>query len=343
MTRVLLAGDHFILNGMMRDALAGEVREGRLDMAEVLLPWPVEPFGPVAEVREASGTEDAMIEALRGARICLTQMAPVTERVLAASPSLRLVCVGRGGPVNVNLRAAQARGVTVTYAPGRNATATAEHTVALILAAVRAVPARDREVRAGLWRSDHYSYDEVGPELRGATVGLVGFGAIGRGVARILGGGFGARVLVYDPYAPDEALTGLAERAPSLSDLLDRSLVVSLHARLTPETEGLLSRERVFAMRPGAVLVNAARGALLDYGAVVDALREGHLRAAAFDVFAAEPLPADSPLRGLDNVVMTPHLAGASQETAANAIEMMVAEVVRHLAGLPPRYRAMPP
>jgi D-3-phosphoglycerate dehydrogenase len=341
MTRVLLAGDHFVLNELIRDALGREVGLARVDVSELVLPWPVEPFGPVAEVSEASGTEEQMVEALRGAEVCLTQMGAVTERVLAASPELRLVCVGRGGPVNVNLEAASRAGVAVCFTPGRNATATAEHTVALILSAIRSIPQRDAELRGGQWRSDYYRYDEVGPELAGSTVGLVGCGAIGLRVARILRG-FGANPVVYDPYADEAVLTGVVERVDTLDELLARSAVVTLHARLTAETERLLGREELEVMRPGSILVNAARGALVDYDAVCDALESGHLRVAAFDVFDAEPLPPGSRLLRLKNVIMTPHLAGASKETAGNAAAMMAVEVGRYLAGRPPLHLANP-
>ena len=129
MTRVLAVGDHFVLNRLLIDALHREVPDG-LDVTELTLPWPIEPFGRIAEVNEASGSEDAMIDALRGVETCVTHMAPLTEKVLAASSDLRLFCVSRGGPVNTNLAAATEHGVAVTFAPGRNATATAEHTLA---------------------------------------------------------------------------------------------------------------------------------------------------------------------------------------------------------------------
>lgn len=333
MTRILLAGDHFIRNDLLRAALRDEV-DAELDLRELVLPWPVEPFGSVAEVDEASGSEDDLIAALADVEVCMTQMAPITSRVLAEAPSLQLVCVGRGGPVNVNVPAAAEAGVSVTFAPGRNATATAEHTVALMLAAMRSIPQRDAELRDGQWRSDYYQYDEVGPELQGSTVGIVGFGAIGQRVAAIVRG-FGADVVVFDPFADDATLEGVASRASTLDELLARSLVVTLHARATPETRGLIGAEQVRAMRPGSIVVNAARGSLVDYDAVCSALQDGHLGAAAFDVFPAEPLPADSPLFATPNVVMTPHLAGASKETAHNAAAMMAAEVRRHLVGEP--------
>jgi D-3-phosphoglycerate dehydrogenase len=334
-TRVLAAGDHFVQNRLFSKALEGV---GDLEISELTLPWPVEPFGPVAEVREASGGEEELIEALRGVEICLTQMAPLTERILAASPELRLFCVGRGGPVNANLEAATRHGVAVCYAPGRNATATAEHTMGMILAAIRRIPATHGELVSGVWRGDYYTYDSVGPELEGATVGLVGYGAIGRRVARMLAG-FGARVLVFDPYAE---LDGPAERVSSLEELLSRSLVVSLHARATPETAGMIGARQLAVMPRGSVLVNCARGSLVDYEAVCDALESGQLFAAAFDVFPEEPLPKDSRLLTAPNVVMTPHLAGASKETAGNAARIVAAEVGRYLRGEPLAHCANP-
>jgi D-3-phosphoglycerate dehydrogenase / 2-oxoglutarate reductase len=338
-TPTLLAGDHFVRNDLLRAALDREIGSDRLDLRELVLPWPVEPFGPVAEVDEASGTEEEMIAALDGVEVCLTQMGAITERVLATASGLRLVGVGRGGPVNVNLAAARAAGVAVCSTPGRNAVATAEHTVALVLSALRSVPRRDAELRAGQWRSDYYRYDEVGHELAGSTVGLVGYGAIGRRVAHILAG-FGARILVYDPYAGDATLADVAARVETLDELLARSLVVSVHARLTAETAGILGRDQVRSLPRGAIVVNAARGGLVDYDAVCDALEDGHLGAAAFDVFPEEPLPPDSRLRRLDNVVLTPHLAGASKQTASNAASMLAAEVRRYLAGEPPLHPA---
>ncbi|MGS2615485.1 2-hydroxyacid dehydrogenase [Micromonospora sp. LZ34] len=337
--RLLAAGDHFVLNRLLVDAVRAEVPDG-LDIRQLTLPWPVEPFGPVAEVHEASGTEDELIEALRGVRICVTQMAPITRKVLEAAPDLELVCVSRGGPVNVNLEAATERGVAVCSAPGRNAAATAEHTVAMILAAIRRIASTHQDLLHGTWRGDYYRYDSVGPELGGSRVGLVGFGAIGSRVARILHA-FGARVLVHDPYVTADQVNGIAELT-SLDDLLLRSHIVSLHARVTPETTGMIRAAQLAAMPAGSVIVNCARGALLDYDAVCDALDAGHLFGAAFDVFPEEPIPAGSRLLSTPNIVLTPHLAGASKETAANAARIVAGEVGRYLRGEPLRYCANP-
>ncbi|GAA3553137.1 2-hydroxyacid dehydrogenase [Nonomuraea rosea] len=332
-TRVLAAGDHFVQNRLLIDALRREV-PGEVDIRELTLPWPVEPFGRVGEVDEASDVEDALIEALRGVEVCVTQMAPLTQRVLDASPDLRLFCVSRGGPVNANLEAATRAGVAVTFAPGRNAVATAEHTLAMLLAATRRIPQTHADLAGGVWRGDYYKYDNVGPELDGNTVGLVGYGAIGRRVARMLEG-FGAEVLVHDPYVD---VPGRVE----LPELLSRAHFVSLHARATPETTGMIGTAEIAAMPRGSVLVNCARGALLDYDAVCDALDSGHLFGAAMDVFPEEPIPADSRLLRTPNLVMTPHLAGASKQTAMKAASIVAADVARYVRGEPLAHCANP-
>jgi D-3-phosphoglycerate dehydrogenase len=336
---VLMAGDHFVLNRLLVADLAAADPKGTWEVRELELPWPHEPFAAVAEVDEASGSEQQMIDALSGVRVCLTQMAPLTAAVLDACPDLELFAVSRGGPVNANLEAATAHGVAVTFAPGRNAVATAEYTVGLMLAAMRRIPQSHRGVAEGRWDSSLYAYEATGLELEGTTVGLVGAGAIGSRVARILRG-FGADVIVFDPYADPAALPGV--RLVDLDELLGTAGVVSLHARVTDETRGLLDADRIAAMRPGSVLVNCARGALVDHAALADALRGGHLFAAGLDVFDVEPLPADHPLRSAPNVVTTPHLAGASRAVAERASRIVAEEAVRWRRGEPPRHCANP-
>jgi D-3-phosphoglycerate dehydrogenase / 2-oxoglutarate reductase len=344
--RILAAGDHFVRNQLLIDAVRAELPDsvaGDVEFGELTLPWPVVPFGKIGEVDEASGDENELITALDGVEICLTQMAPLTAKVLDGAPSLRLFGVGRGGPVNANLPAATEHRVAVTFAPGRNAVATAEHTMALMLSAMRRIPAVHAELRGGAWRSDLYQYDQVGPELENAAVGLIGYGAIGSRVARMLSG-FGAHVLVHDPYLTPDALkdANVAAELVELDELLRRSRVVSLHARVTEETTGMIGREQIAALPNGAVLVNCARGALLDYDAVCDALESGHLFGAAFDVFPEEPIPAHSRLLRTPNIVMTPHLAGASKETAAKAAQILAGDVRRYLRGEPAAHCANP-
>lgn len=334
--KLLVVGDHFILPDLMRSSL-GDLAD-RFEIVEASTPFPLEPFRDIAEVREASGSEEQMIEVLKNVSICIAHHAPLTRRVIENAPDLKLFIVCRGGPVNVNLAAATEHGIVVAYTPARNAAATAEHTVAMILSAIRAIPSTDAALRGGHWKGD-YTWETAGFELETATVGLIGYGAIGHIVARILKG-FGATVLVYDPYAKISS-EGLIQQV-ELNELLERSNVVSLHARETPESRGILGAEQFARMQRGSVVVNCARGSLMDYDAVADALRTGHLFAAAADVFVAEPLPPDSPLLQLPNFILTPHIAGGTRQAAVKATRIAAEELRQYLEGGLLRYCANP-
>jgi D-3-phosphoglycerate dehydrogenase len=340
--RILAAGDEFVSEHLLADAVR-EAAGGRhgLEFATLHAPWPVEPFGPVGTVDEASGTEDDVIAALGGSEVAVTQMAPFTGRVLKEARALKLISVCRGGPVNVDIPAATEAGVAVSFAPGRNAAAAAEFAVGLMLAALRRIPSADAELKTGTWRGDYYSYPNAGLELDGATCGLVGYGAIGSIVARVLRA-FGATVLVADPYTDPAKAETDGVRLVELDELMRSSSVVSLHARLTPETRHLLDAEKLALLPPGAVLVNSARGGLLDYAPLPGLLRSGALGALALDVYDVEPPPADWPLHGAPNVIITPHLAGATRQTAHRAAAIVAADVARYLRGERPAHLANP-
>ena len=329
-TRVLVAGDHFILPSIFADAIRAEVNTA-IEFREYQSPWPGVPFGDIGEVTEACGSEDELIQALQGASIYVTNHAPLTKKILAGAPDLKLAVIARGGPTNANVKAATQHGVLVCNAPGRNATATAEHTMSLILAVLRRIPEAHAALARGEWRGDYYEYDKSGLELENSTAGLIGYGAIGTRVARMLRG-FGCHVLVYDPYA--KTLGDLAQNV-ELDELLSRSHIVSLHARATPETKGMIGAKQLAAMPAGSVLINCARGTLVDYNAVCDALDSGHLWGAGFDVFPEEPIPAHSRLLTTPHIVMTPHIAGASKQTAEKAARIAAGEVRRFLQGEP--------
>jgi len=329
--KILVAGDRHILSRLLVEALEEELGED-LDMATLDFDWPMESHVDVAEVREAAGSEDEVIEAGEGAEVIVTQLAPITRKVLSALEDLKLVIVTRGGPVNVNVEAATENGVIVANAPGRNAPAAAEYALGLMLAAMKRIPEAHASLKGGEWRGEFYAYEENGVELDGATVGLVGFGAIGSRVARVLDA-FGATVLVYDPFVDDSKVEEVGGRKAELDELLQRSKVVSLHARLTEETRGMIGAEQVTRMPEGSVLVNTARGGLLDYGALCDALESGHLGAAALDVYDEEPPPEGSRLFTAPNLVLSPHIAGATRETAHRAASIAAAEVGRYARG----------
>jgi D-3-phosphoglycerate dehydrogenase / 2-oxoglutarate reductase len=336
----LVASDQFVLNRLLLDALQAEVGN-RLTTVEMELNWPTEPFGPVAEVHEAAGTEEMLLRLIPGVEIAVTEMAPFTKRVIAAADALRLIVVCRGGPVNVNFAAATERGIPVCYTPARNAAATAEYTIGLLLAAMRRLAEGHKDLVGGVWRGDFYAYTEAGTELEGKTVGLVGFGAVGRRVAHVLRA-FEAEVIVADPYVDPADVAAVGATAVAFGDLLPRAEVLSLHARLTPETRHLIGRDEIARLPHGAVLVNAARGGLLDQDALCDALDSGKLRAAALDVYDPEPPPPGSRIFKTPNLVLSPHLAGASRETAERAAVIAADEVGRYLRHEPLRFVANP-
>jgi D-3-phosphoglycerate dehydrogenase len=259
-----------------------------------------------------------------------------TDGVLAACPRLRLISIWGTGTDNVDLAACRARGVAVTNTPGVNAHAVAEHTLALVLAVTRRIPAMDREVRAGEWPRG------LLVQLEGRTLGLVGLGAIGSRVAG-LARAFGARLLATT-HGPDNGrAAALGARHVPIETLLHESDIVSLHLRLSEETRGYLGRERLGLMKPTAFLVNTARGGLVDKAALVDALRENRIAGAALDVFHEEPIPAGDPLLGAPNVVLTPHNAGMTREVIDGGLLRAVENVELFLRGAPRDVVVAPP
>jgi len=258
----------------------------------------------------------------------------VDAALLAARPQLHFVANFGVGYDNVDVQAATARGVAVTNTPGVLSEAVADHCVALVLAAARRVVEGDRLIRDGGWTG--FSTDLLlGTDLAGATVGLVGLGRIGAAVARRLVLGFGMRGLYAGRSRRPELERELGVERTELPELLARADVVTLHLPLTAQTRGLIGAPELAAMREGAVLVNVARGPIVDEPALVAALREGRIRA-GLDVFDDEPLPAGHPLTRLDTAVLTPHIASAGRRSRAAMAALAVENLLAMLAGRRP-------
>jgi D-3-phosphoglycerate dehydrogenase len=287
-------------------------------------------------LKEYLGKPEEIVRFIADAEILVTQLAPLSRSMLADLPSLKLVAVSRGGPVNIDMKAARDAGVRVVNTPGRNASAVAEFTIGAILAETRLIRVGHEALRKGEWRGDLYRADRTGRELSEMTVGVVGYGNIGTKVVRLLRA-FGTKVLVHDPYvqlSAEDRNAGVEH--VSLDELLKRSDVVTLHPRVTDETKNMMNAETFAQMKPGAIFVNTARGPLCDYDALYENLVNGHLASAMLETFAVEPVPEDWPLLELPNVTLTPHIAGASVRTVTYAAEMAAEEVRRYIAGLPP-------
>jgi D-3-phosphoglycerate dehydrogenase / 2-oxoglutarate reductase len=262
----------------------------------------------------------------------------VTDEVLDAGAGLRLVCCARGGPVNVDVAAATARGIPVATTPGKNADAVADLTVAFVVMLARRLPEVIRHVEGG-GEFAHDNYEGArwfGHDLAGQVLGLVGYGQVGSRVAR-RAASFGMRVVVYDPFVEPGEITGDGVEPVDLETLLATSDVVSLHARATAENAGLIGEAAIERMKRGALLVNTARGSLVDETAVLAGLRSGQLGGLAVDVISPSPATGRHPLLEHPNVIVTTHIGGATYETLRHGGEMAAAEILRFLVGEPLR------
>lgn len=248
--------------------------------------------------------------------------------VLAAATRLKVVGRAGAGVDNIDIEAASLRGVMVMNTPGANTIATAEHTITLMLALCRHVPQADASLRAGQWERSRF----MGVQLYQKVLGIVGLGRVGQQVAR-RAQAFEMTVLAYDPYISGEVARELKVELVSLDDLLARADFISLNAALTSESRGLIGAASIVKMKPGVRIINCARGALVDESALYDALVSGQVAGAALDVFSEEPLPADSKLRTLDNVVLTPHLAASTIEAQRDVGTKIVEQVLGALRG----------
>lgn len=286
------------------------------------------------KLSEYLGSPRTLAAAMDGVEVLAVQGAPVTEEVIAASNDLRLVGCARGGPVNIDVDALSSRGVILVNTPGKNSEAVADLTLAFLVMIARGLPKAIRFLRDGNQLKDNWEGARfMGADLRGHVLGLVGYGEVGQRVAS-RARAFGMSVIVYDPFVAVED----AEQVATLEELLGRADFVSLHARATDANRGLIGAAALAAMKPGAFLVNTARESLVDQDALDAALASGRLGGAALDVFEPAAPGRPSPLLRHENVVLTPHLGGATRETLQQGADMLAAEIARYAADEPLRH-----
>jgi phosphoglycerate dehydrogenase-like enzyme len=272
------------------------------------------------------GADTPFHEKIQNAQILWHVLQPVTAEIIQCAPNLKLIQKLGVGVNTIDLEAAKARNIAVCNMPGTNSQAVAEMTLLLMLGALRRSSVLDRACRNGAWYLDAETKDALG-EIGGRTVGFVGFGAIPGILAPILQV-MGARV-IYHARKPKTVPYEFA----SLEALLEQSDIVTLHVPATPETHHLINRSRLALMKPSAILVNTARGELVDEGALNGALKNGHLRAAGLDVFGQEPVSPQNPLLSLDNVVVTPHVAWLTNETLSRCVDVAVRNSLAFMRG----------
>ena len=298
-------------------------------IADKLAESTVAALGDQVEVRWVDGpNREKLLTAVPEADALLVRSATTVDAdVLNSGANLKIVARAGVGLDNVDVDAATARGILVVNAPTSNIHSAAEHAVALLLAAARQIPAADASLREHDWRRSAFS----GTEIFGKTVGVVGLGRIGQLVAQRLAA-FGTRVVAYDPYVSPARAAQLGIELLTLDELLSRADFISVHLPKTPETAGLIDKEALAKTKPGVIIVNAARGGLIDEAALAEAITSGHVRGAGVDVFTTEPC-TDSPLFDLPQVVVTPHLGASTSEAQDRAGTDVAGSVKLALAG----------
>lgn len=328
---IVIAGDRFIPGSLFAEEIAARLPTAGVTVAD----WD----GEKAAQHEAQQRMEVhgaaavpappeLLAAVAEAEVLCVHFAPVGPDLLAAAPKLRLVAVARTGLENVDLDLASTRGIGVAPVFGRNASAVAELQIGLILAEARDIARADASVKNGGWRKE---FPGRRVELAGSTVGMIGFGHVGRHFARKLSG-FGCTLLAYDPYAPDEALAESGvRRASTMDDLLPGADFVVVQARHSAETDRFIGARELALLKPGAYFINVARSRVVDTEALHTALATGRIAGAGLDVFDDEPLAADSPWRSLDNVTLTTHFGGDTEQTNRTSAAL-VAEAVAEFA-----------
>ena len=290
-------------------------------------------------IKEAYGDPEYIKCSIKGADIILSGFTPMTASVMNSNPKLKVIGIARGGPVNVDLKAATERKILVIGTVGRNAESVADQTLGFILTESRNIARHSMALKTGKYFEEA---DKIGrgnylnrfefSELLGKTLGLIGYGEVGRRVSK-RAHSFGMRIIVYDPYVSEEAFRAEGCEKVELMELLQKSDFVSIHAKLTPETTHLINAERLAFMKPTSVLVNTARGEIIDEKALYQALKKRRIASAALDVFEDDPVQANNLLLQLENVTATPHTAGRSPEVERRGYQQVAEATARYLRG----------
>ena len=278
---------------------------------------------PEAQIAEAARDVDALI---------VRSGTHVTAPVIEASRQLKVIARAGVGVDNIDVAAATRRGILVVNCPTANTIAAAEHTIGLLLAAARKIPQASAALKAGVWDRQRF----MGRQISGKTLGIVGLGNVGSQVAH-RARALGMDVIAYDPYAPPEFAASVNAQLGSLDEVLRQADFATIHAALTEETRGLIGAEQLQVMKPEAIVINCARGGIVDEQALREALESGEIAGAALDVFAGGSKP-DPRLIALDNVIATPHLGASTAEAQINVAGDAARQVVEILQGQPPRW-----
>jgi D-3-phosphoglycerate dehydrogenase len=332
--KILAVGDSYMPPRYFQQAFASLEADHKVEYFQV----EDKPFAPTSpselRIKEYQGVPSELRGHMAGVEALVVQGAPVTDEVLEAGSQLRIVGCARGGPVNIDVEAVNARGLPLVNTPGKNAQAVADQTLAFLIMLARGLPRAQRFLEEGHQLKDNWEGAKfIGSDLRRHTLGLVGFGLIGHQVAR-RALPFGMNIVAYDPYMDIDPADGVRQ-VESLDELLSESDFVSLHARVTKDNVNMFDTATFAKMKPGSYFVNTARENLVDEDALDAALESGHLGGAALDIVRQSTEGGRHRLLRHRNVVMTPHVGGATHETLLQGAEMIADELHRFAAGKP--------
>jgi D-3-phosphoglycerate dehydrogenase len=356
---VVIAGDEYmepvLIEGLIKEGLGSDLH-GRFQFRGIKFPYPVDtiplqddtviPSGmswtDFTETYKGDGAEEfyGNIHALEGelgtAEVLVVHGAAVTGTVLREALNLKLIGVLRGGPKNIDIKTARSLGIRLVNTPGKTSRGVAESTIGGILSLTRNIARSNRELQGGgIWSPAYYRYRECGIELEGKVLGIIGFGHIAEKIAKMLGGFDLGSLLVYDPFRGPEEIRATGAGPATLLEILQKSDIISLHARLTESSRGIIGKKEFEAMGKKPIIVNTARGGLIDYPELIRALETGRVGGAVLDVFGDEPFGFYKELLKMKNVVCTPHIAGGSRETVHRAARMIAEELCRYALGEP--------
>ncbi len=291
----------------------------------------VEKQGPEIEV-----VPDVVLKHGKGASLVAGLFVPVSSKLMDAMPDLKIIGVARAGLENVNVQEATKRGILVFNIEGRNAQAVSDFSVGLMLCEARNMARAHYAIKNGEWRKKFVNSEWV-PELKEKNIGLIGFGYIGRLVAKKLSG-FDVNLMVYDPYVNEADVKAFGGRLVDKDTLFKEADFVSLHARMSEATKGIVGERELSLMKPTAYLINTARAGLINEAALIKALKEKKIAGAGLDVFNDEPLKADSEFLNLDNVTLTTHIAGTTREALTRSPDLLMEDIKKLLVGEKPRF-----
>lgn len=357
-TTIMIAGDRYMKPSVIKRLIEEQLSERvlqRVTFRCLEFPFPDEPIQlhdhtvipsgmswsdfdvqvSDGDIAEYYGDREALTGQLNDTDVLVIHGAALPREAIQSAPTLKLIVVLRGGPRNIDIQAAKQAGITIVNTPGKTARAVAEATIGGILGLSRNIVDGAARLRADDQWYVYYTYDQCGFELAGRTLGLIGFGHIARELVKLLSAFDLADVLVYDPHVAEADIGNAGGHSADLDTLLEASDIISLHARLTDVSRGMIGKAQLDRMRKRPVIVNTARGGLLDYDALHHALLQSTVAGAVLDVFDDRSYADLRPLLRLPNVVATPHSAGGSRETVHRGARMAAEEIRRYLEGQP--------